>query len=215
MTYSAVYKSGNAVLPAALFLHVREIFGSGKDFLVWQFFYLEDTTKQRGFSFSLISNSLGMTEEEVGKSMDRLVERGLLQYKNGGFNSFPALDKLEELIEPQKPSFTTPQNDFKELVETFQKELGRFLTPFEIEELTKTVQEDRTSPELIKEALREAVFNGKSNWKYIQAILRNWRREGITSPLQVQAKRKEREEETPTNVEISDDFLNAMNLWKD
>ena len=57
--------------------------------------------------------------------------------------------------------------------------MGRLLTPFEIEDLSKTVKEDGTKADLIKEALREAVLNGKPNWKYIQAILRNWRHEGI------------------------------------
>mgnify|MGYP003362638934 FL=1 len=103
----------------------------------------------------------------------------------------------------------------KDLVDTFQQELGRLLTPFEIEDLTKTIQDDQTNPDLVKAALREAVFNGKANWKYIQAILRNWRREGITSLAQVEAKRAEREATSPQNITVSDDFLSAMNLWKD
>ena len=101
------------------------------------------------------------------------------------------------------------------MVETFQQELGRLLTPFEIEDLTKTIQDDKTSPELVTAALREAVFNGKANWKYIQAILRNWRREGITTVAQVEAKREEREAANPQNITVSDDFLKAMDLWRD
>ena len=89
------------------------------------------------------------------------------------------------------------------------------MTPFEIEDLTKTIQDDKTNPELVIAALREAVFNGKANWKYIQAILRNWRREGITTVSQVEAKREERETTNPQNITVSDDFLNAMDLWRD
>ena len=77
------------------------------------------------------------------------------------------------------------------------------------------MKEDGTSADLIKEALREAVLNGKPNWKYIQAILRNWRHEGIKSVVQVEAKRKEREATNPQNVQVSADFQNAMDLWKD
>jgi len=44
---------------------------------------------------------------------------------------------------------------------------------------------------------------------------RNWRKEGITTLAQVEAKREEREAANPQNVTVSDDFLNAMNLWKD
>lgn len=128
------------------------------------------------------------------------------------------MEKLDELLAAKSSSQTVakaPQNVLKDLVETFQQELGRLLTPFEIEDLTKTVQDDKTNPDLVKAALREAVFNGKANWKYIQAILRNWRKEGITTLAQVEAKREEREAANPQNVTVSDDFLNAMNLWKD
>ncbi|MDU3324866.1 MAG: DnaD domain protein, partial [Streptococcus sp.] len=86
---------------------------------------------------------------------------------------------------------------------------------FEIEDLSKTVKEDEVKADLIKEALREAVLNGKPNWKYIQAILRNWRHEGIQSVAQVEAKRAEREANNPKQVQVSADFLDAMNLWQD
>ncbi|CAG5137805.1 DNA replication protein [Streptococcus pneumoniae] len=68
---------------------------------------------------------------------------------------------------------------------------------------------------MIKEALREAVLNGKPNWKYIQAILRNWRHEGIKSVAQIEAKRAEREASNPQLTQVSADFRNAMDLWKD
>ena len=66
--------------------------------------------------------------------------------------------------------------------------------------MEKSLKEDGTSADLIKEALREAVLNGKPNWKYIQAILRNWRHEGIRSVAQVEAKRQEREAKRITLV---------------
>ena len=92
--------------------------------------------------------------------------------------------------------------------------MGRLLTPFEIEDLSKTVKEDGVKADLIKETLREAVLNGKPNWKYIQAILRNWRHEGIQSVAQVEAKRAEREANNPKTSSGFADFLNTMNLWQ-
>ena len=89
------------------------------------------------------------------------------------------------------------------------------LSPFELEDLQKTVSDDKTDPDLVRSALREAVFNGKTNWNYIQAILLNWRREGISTLRQVEERRKEREQANPANVTVSDDFLSAMNLWSD
>ena len=224
MTYLSAYKTGNLVLPTELLFHFHEIFDNSDDFLVWQFFYLQNTTSLEEISPVQIAESIGKSVAEVNRSMSNLTEKGLLQYKtialNGEieavFDALPALERLDEIVENHSSvAQAVSQNFLKDLVETFQQELGRFLTPFEIEDLTKTIQDDKTSPELVTAALREAVFNGKANWKYIQAILRNWRREGITTVAQVEAKREEREATNPQNITVSDDFLKAMDLWRD
>lgn len=224
MTYLSAYRTGNLVLPTELLFHFHEIFDNSDDFLVWQFFYLQNTTSLEEISPVQIAESIGKAVAEVNRSMSNLTEKGLLQYKtialNGEieavFDALPALERLEEIVENHSSvAQTISQNVLKDLVETFQQELGRLLTPFEIEDLTKTIQDDKTSPELVTAALREAVFNGKANWKYIQAILRNWRREGITTVAQVEAKREEREATNPQNITVSDDFLKAMDLWRD
>ncbi len=224
MTYLSAYKTGNLVLPTELFFHFHEIFDNSDDFLVWQFFYLQNTTSLEEISPVQIAESIGKSVAEVNRSMSNLTEKGLLQYKtialNGEieavFDALPALERLDEIVESRSSvAQTISQNVLKDLVETFQQELGRLLTPFEIEDLTKTIQDDKINPELVTAALREAVFNGKANWRYIQAILRNWRREGITTVAQVEAKREEREAANPQNITVSDDFLKAMDLWRD
>ncbi|MEL0463339.1 MULTISPECIES: DnaD domain-containing protein [unclassified Streptococcus] len=225
MTYLDAFKSGNLVLPSALLLHFKELFPSSDDFLVWQFFYLQNTTGLEEMSPSQIAERIGKEISDVNQSISNLTERGLLQYRtielNGEiellFDASLALERLDDLLGVADSSSDqlTPQNQLKDLVETFQQELGRLLTPFEIEDLTKTLKEDGTSADLIKEALREAVLNGKANWKYIQAILRNWRHEGIKSVAQIEAKRAEREASNPQLTQVSVDFRNAMDLWKD
>lgn len=225
MTYLDAFKSGNLVLPSALLLHFKELFPSSDDFLVWQFFYLQNTTGLEEMSPSQIAERIGKEISDVNQSISNLTERGLLQYRtielNGEiellFDASLALERLDNFLGAPTSSSDqlTPQNQLKDLVETFQQELGRLLTPFEIEDLTKTLKEDGTSADLIKEALREAVLNGKANWKYIQAILRNWRHEGIKSVAQIEAKRAEREASNPQLTQVSADFRNAMDLWKD
>ena len=225
MTYFDAFKSGNLVLPSALLLHFKELFPSSDDFLVWQFFYLQNTTALGDVSPSQIAEIIGKEVADVNQSISNLTENGLLQYRtielNGEieliFDASLAFERLDSLLDTQTSAATAPnsKNQLKDLVETFQQELGRLLTPFEIEDLSKTVKEDGIKADLIKEALREAVFNGKPNWKYIQAILRNWRHEGIQSVAQVEAKRAEREANNPKQVQASADFLDAMNLWHD
>ncbi|MGS4810158.1 DnaD domain-containing protein [Streptococcus sp. Z554] len=224
MTYLDAFKSGNLVLPSNLLLHYNQLFSSSDDFLVWQFFYLQNTTALGELSPSQIAEKIGKNVTEVNQAISRLTEKGLLQYRtielNGEieviFDATLALERLDQLFEKQAPNqVQSAPNDLKSLVDTFQQELGRLLSPFEIEDLEKSLKEDGTNADLIKEALREAVLNGKPNWKYIQAILRNWRHEGIRSVAQVEAKRQEREATNPQNVQVSSDFKNAMDLWKD
>ena len=224
MTYLDAFKSGNLVLPSDLLLNYNRLFSSSDDFLVWQFFYLQNTTALGELSPSQIAEKIGKNVTEVNQAISRLTEKGLLQYRtielNGEieviFDATLALERLDQLFEKQAPNqVQSAPNDLKSLVDTFQQELGRLLSPFEIEDLEKSLKEDGTSADLIKEALREAVLNGKPNWKYIQAILRNWRHEGIKSVAQVEAKRLEREASNPQNVQVSSDFKNAMDLWKD
>ena len=223
MTYLDAFKSGNLVLPSDLLLHYNQLFSSSDDFLVWQFFYLQNTTALGELSPSQIAEKIGKNVTEVNQAISRLTEKGLLQYRtielNGEieviFDATLALERLDQLFEKQAPNqVQSAPNDLKSLVDTFQQELGRLLSPFEIEDLEKSLKEDGTSADLIKEALREAVLNGKPNWKYIQAILRNWRHEGIRSVAQVEAKRQEREATNPQNVQVSSDFKDAMWLWK-
>lgn len=224
MNYLENYKSGNLVLPSALLFHYKDIFKRADDFLIWQFIYLQNTTKMDDLAPSQIASALNKTVAEVNRSISDLTAQGLLDMKTielGSeievvFDASPVLALLDKLVsEPKQVPEKQDVNPVKELVEEFERELGRMLSPFELEDLQKTIREDKTDPDLVRAALREAVFNGKTNWNYINAILRNWRREGITTMRQVEERRKEYENSKVGKVNVSDDFLAAMDLWSD
>ena len=224
MNYSQQFRQGNVVIPAALLFHYKELFSSADDFLIWQFFFYQNSSHLESLAPSEVAQATGKTVAQVNQAIENLQEAGLLEFKTISiageiemiFDALPALEKLDVLLEPKQPvEMVRTENDLKTLVGDFERELGRFLSPFEIEDLQKTVEDDKTSVDLVRAALKEAVFNNKTNWKYIQAILRNWRREGITTVAQVEAKNIERDIQNPKNVTVSSDFLDAMNLWKE
>lgn len=211
-------------MPSALLFHYKDIFKRADDFLIWQFIYLQNTTKMDDLAPSQIASALNKTVAEVNRSISDLTAQGLLDMKTielGSeievvFDASPVLALLDKLVsEPKQVPEKQDVNPVKELVEEFERELGRMLSPFELEDLQKTIREDKTDPDLVRAALREAVFNGKTNWNYINAILRNWRREGITTMRQVEERRKEYENSKVGKVNVSDDFLAAMDLWSD
>ncbi|MDG3341352.1 DnaD domain-containing protein [Streptococcus suis] len=224
MNYSQQFRQGHLVLPAAILFHYQELFPSADDFLIWQFFLYQNSSAIESLAPSEIAQATGKTVAQVNQGIENLQDAGLLEFKTISiageiemiFDALPAFEKLDVLLTPkQAVEIVQPENDLKTLVGDFERELGRFLSPFEIEDLQKTIEDDKTSIDLVRAALKEAVFNNKTNWKYIQAILRNWRREGITTVVQVEAKNAEREIQTPKNVTVSSDFLDAMDLWKD
>ena len=224
MNYLENYKSGNLVLPSALLFHYKDIFKRADDFLIWQFIYLQNTTKMDDLAPSQIASALNKTVAEVNRSISDLTAQGLLDMKTielGSeieviFDASPVLALLDKLVsEPKQVPEKQDVNPVKELVEDFERELGRMLSPFELEDLQKTIREDKTDPDLVRAALREAVFNGKTNWNYINAILRNWRREGITTMRQVEERRKEHEDSKTGKVNVSDDFFFFFFLWSD
>lgn len=224
MNYSQQFRQGQLVLPAAILFHYQELFPSADDFVVWQFFFYQNTSPLESLAPSEIAQAIGRTVAQVNQSIENLQEAGLLDFKTISiageiemiFDAFPALEKLDELLAPKEAvQFLPAENDLKTIVGEFERELGRLLSPYEIEDLQKTIKDDKTSVDLVRAALKEAVFNNKTNWKYIQAILRNWRREGITTVAQVEAKNAEREVQQAKNVTVSSDFLDAMWMWKD
>lgn len=101
----------------------------------------------------------------------------------------------------------------KQLFKDFEAGFGRLLSPFEIEDIQKFATEEGLSPELIREALKKGVFRNKPVWNYIKAILRNWKNDKLLTVELVRA--RQQEQELPKNVDVSPEFLEAMNLWKD
>ena len=76
-----------------------------------------------------------------------------------------------------------------DLFTLFETELGRTISPMEVE-IIKEWLHDGNSEELIKEALKEAIYNNARNLKYIDRILFNWRTKGINSKKDILEEKK-------------------------
>ena len=76
-----------------------------------------------------------------------------------------------------------------DLFTLFETELGRTISPMEVE-IIKEWLHDGNSEELIKEALKEAIYNNARNLKYIDRILFNWRTKGIKTKKDILEEKK-------------------------
>ena len=92
------------------------------------------------------------------------------------------------------------------IFELIEKEFGRTLSPMEYE-IIKAWLDNHMSEELIKEAVKEATFNGVSNLRYIDKILYEWAKSGIQSVEDVEKRRKKhtkKEKEEPIDLKLVD-----------
>lgn len=89
----------------------------------------------------------------------------------------------------------------------FENELGRLLSPMEVDQIrewTVTFKND----ELIIAALKEAVLNGVSNFRYIDVILNDWNKKGYRNKEDI-LKDRSAYRKKKSNIEVFDtDWLN-------
>ena len=67
--------------------------------------------------------------------------------------------------------------DNKSIFDVFETELGRTLSPIEYELVGEWLNDN--TEEILKLALREATYNGVSNFRYIDRIIHEWKKKGI------------------------------------
>lgn len=82
-----------------------------------------------------------------------------------------------EVDKEQSPTPSTLNQDFINIYKSFEAEIGKALSPLQIQDLQYMLED--FSPELIHEALKEAVSQGKANFPYIKAILNRWKQDNL------------------------------------
>ncbi|EKN69572.1 DNA replication protein DnaD [Neobacillus bataviensis LMG 21833] len=127
---------------------------------------------------------------ECNEMLRRLIQRGFIeiidQYSNDGirFEKYtvkPLWEKLIDLfmINNNAAKAMDKKTDETDLYTCFENEFGRPLSPFECESLGMWMDDDHHDPMIIKAALRESVMSGKLNFRYIDRILFEWKKNGI------------------------------------
>lgn len=89
------------------------------------------------------------------------------------------------------------ERDKKSLVtisEIYQSKIG-VIDGGQFQQLTEYVTLDGMDVDVVIRAITEAADNGKRNFKYILAILRNWKQNGITTIVQVEERERQRIEQ--------------------
>ena len=124
-----------------------------------------------------------LKQEQVLESFQKLVAMGLIESKveKNADGKLGEVISLDNLIKNVTQDITTgikkkSQIDIYNLIE---EEFGRGLSSIEVGIIDNWCKE--FDPEMIKEALREAVYNNAKSLKYIESILFAWKEKGYKS----------------------------------
>ncbi len=149
--------------------------------------YLDNDYSDK-FEIEAISKSLKMNLDDCLTAFNSLMMKGLVSLEsnkdeNDKFSEKVSLDNMYKLY-----SLETVEEDKKEAANdifgTFENELGRTLSPNELEILNGWL-ETGSSEEIIIGALREAIFNGTPYFRYIDRIIYEWEKNNLNTMEEV------------------------------
>lgn len=132
----------------------------------------------------IFEEELGLDKYKAMQLLTDLAEKNLIEVKlenniSGKKEEYIYLDllynKLFSLLLENKTQTNAINTNIYAL---FEQELGRTISPMEVEIITEWLH-DGVSEDLIKEALKEAIYNNVRNLKYVDRILFTWRGKGI------------------------------------
>lgn len=201
-------KSGTYTIPKLLVNNFRSMNLSAQQTLLLVYLINNDNL----FNPKKISEDLSWSLNEILEEINDLTGKGLLTIdvvKNNSIheeyiNLSNLYSKLAFLIVNDK----SKQVDNKNLFDNFEVEFGRTLSPMEYE-IINSWKDNGFSDELIFCALKESIFNGVSNLRYIDKILYEWRKKGYVTRADVEKGKKAfKKKDTPNKEVFEYDWLN-------
>ena len=190
-----ILKKGNFVVPMYIF-SLRNKLNLKFEELIF-LIYLSNKGDKVLFDVNFFSKELNMDVKEILSYIDSLTEKKyisleVLKNDKNVMEEYINLDMFYEkltnyMIEDINVSSDDVNNNVFEAIE---KEFARPLTPVEYEIIHAWI-EAGTSEELILEALKEAVFSGVFNLRYIDKIIYEWNKKGIKSKNEIENNRKD------------------------
>jgi DNA replication protein len=182
--------SGSLSVPNLLLLHYKHIKLNEKEtmLLIQIHSYIES-----GHVFPTpeeLTARMTITFEECCELLRKLIQKGVLLIedledikgvRNEGYSLLPLWEKLYTFLldEEQQQIEVNEKMEEESLYTVFEREFGRPLSPMECETLGMWIDQDNHPTVLIQSALREAVVSGKMNFRYIDRILFEWKRNGV------------------------------------
>lgn len=162
------------------------------------------------FNPKQIAKDLNFDLSEIMNIITSLTEKGILKIDIINKKVREEVINLEELY--KKLGFIVVNDEIKEnsnnIFDIFEKEFGRTLSPIDYEIITDW--QKNYNDEIILLALKEAVFNGVNNLRYIDKILIDWNKKGIKNEQDIINDRKNFQSKKQNKKLFDYDWLNEQ-----
>lgn len=206
---TTLIKQGDMKVPRLLICHYQDLkLSDGELGLLIYLLNQPDIT----FNPVLYSQELNMTKENILKIINTLLDKDLIKIVTTKQKSIVTetvtFDELYKklaffVINEQAPMET-------DLYSTFEKEFGRTLSNMEYEIINGWLND--FTDEIILLALKEAIYNGVTNLRYVDKILYEWKKKGVKTAKDVENIRTKFNESKKETKELYDyDWLNDKN----
>lgn len=189
-------KKGNFVVPLYLF-QLRDKFNLEMNEFIF-LIYLTNLGDKTLFDINKFATDLNYQVQDILSYVDDLSDKKYISVeviKNDKniMEEYVILDlfydKLTNLMIDDINQAEVVEEEKSNVYEVIEKEFARPLTPVEYQ-IIEAWLESGTSEELILEALKEAVYSGVANLRYIDKIIYEWGKKGIKNRNDVENNRK-------------------------
>ena len=193
-------------IPNILFKNYRKLNITDSELIVLIYLMNSDVS----FNPKKISKDLNIELNEVMNIINSLTEKGILKIDIIDKKVREEIINLEELY--KKLSFIIINGEIQEksnnIFDVFEKEFGRTLSPMDYEIISEW--QKNYNDEIILLALKEAVFNGVNNLRYIDKILIDWSKKGIKNEQDIINDRKNFQTKKQNKKLFDYDWLNEQ-----
>lgn len=202
-------KSGHLVVPFVFLKNYKKFELTMEEFIFLMYFY--HLGERFLLNPELYCNDLGLELSVVMNYISVLTDKGFIQVdvlknEKGVIEEYVTLEPFFQKMELIFMDAAIQNKEESNIFEVIEKEFGRTISPMEYE-IIKAWLDNNMSEDIITEAVREATFNGVSNLRYIDKILFEWNKKGITTVQEVEAMRKKREKKEDKGIDIDMDIV--------
>ena len=159
-----------------------------------------------------ITEHLYLKEEDALEALNSLVQKKLINNvskkdENGKLSDYIEMDGIFDLIEEGYSNSKTASKK-NDIYSRFEKEFGRTITPMEYEIINGWI-EAGFKENVILRALKEAIYNGVTNVRYIDKILFEWKKQGLNTEKDIEDHLNKRKKKDSSPKELFDcDWIN-------